>query len=28
MNSDWDSCTATFMSLVREEMNRNQSEDA
>ncbi|KAE9533135.1 hypothetical protein AGLY_009563 [Aphis glycines] len=28
MNSDWDSCTATFMSLVREEMNSNQSEDA
>lgn len=28
INSDWDSCTAQFMSLVREEMNGNQSEDA
>ncbi|XP_027842726.2 uncharacterized protein LOC114123821 [Aphis gossypii] len=28
MNSDWDLCTSTFMSLVSEEMNSNQSEDA
>ncbi|XP_060880938.1 uncharacterized protein LOC132952621 [Metopolophium dirhodum] len=28
INSDWDSCTAQFMSLVRDEMSGNQSEDA
>ncbi|XP_025204098.1 uncharacterized protein LOC112600954 [Melanaphis sacchari] len=28
INSDWDLCTEKFMSLVREEMKGNQSEDA